>query len=185
MPRAIAHNRRERTLPWRARVRPIVAVLGLWASVCPASARADGPPRPPVATTDIDADARRLFAAIQSGDADAAVPFFLSREAYVEVKAVRDPTPYYARLLRAFRKDIELCGREHPGIATAEYVEFVPAPRARWIPPGKEANRLGYYARYRSRIRYRVSSGRVKELEIRVLIDHGGRWSISHLRPFK
>ncbi len=140
-------------------------------------------PRPPAGNDTLEADARKLFEAIQKGDPELGVPFFLPRETYAEVKAVKDPNPPYDRLLKVFKKDVLLCKKEHPGIERGEFVSFEPAPRTKWMATGREVNKVGYFVRYRSRLNYTVD-GKPRVLEVRVMLDAGGRWTISHLRPF-
>jgi hypothetical protein len=166
----------------RLMLRVLVACVLAMGMAGPALAQKT-PPRPPAGNDTLDGDARKLFEAIQKGDPELAVPFFLPRETYAEVKAVKDPTPHYERLLKVFKRDVVQCKKEHPGIERGEFVSFEPSPRTKWMAAGREVNRVGYFVRYRSRLNYTVD-GKPRALEVRVMLDAGGRWTISHLRPF-
>ena len=60
----------------------------------------------------------------------------------------------------------------------------VPDDRARWIEPGEEGNKLGYYRVYGTRIVYEVD-GKERTFDVSSLISWRGEWYVVHLTGFK
>jgi hypothetical protein len=52
------------------------------------------------------------------------------------------------------------------------------------VPPGEEANKIGYWRSFKGRLRFEAD-GKPDELEVRVVITWQGRWYITHLSKFK
>jgi hypothetical protein len=129
----------------------------------------------------------RLVAAIAHDDPQRARPAFFPVVAYQQVKAIQDPErDWQARLVRAFERDIHdyhrMLGREAAG---AQLVGLVSSGRApRWMAPGSEGNRVGYYRMTRSRLRIRLADGAERDLELTSLISWRGAWYVVHLHGF-
>ncbi len=127
---------------------------------------------------------RLLFSAIVKDDANIALPFFFPQVAYKQVKDIQDPdTDYERRLIAAFRRDIhthhQAMGKfrdeaEFVGVRVAEHL-------AKWVPPGKEANKVGYFRVLRSVLLYRDQLGRNRELNLLSMISWRGEWYVVHL----
>jgi hypothetical protein len=131
---------------------------------------------------------QRVADAILSGDVEKARSSFFPLLAYAQVKDVQKPErDYRYRLLAHFERDVseyhKLLGRD------AERAEFlgvsVPEERVEWMKPGKEGNRLGYFRVLRSRLRFRLPSGKEQTLELTSLISWRGEWYIVHLHGFE
>jgi len=60
----------------------------------------------------------------------------------------------------------------------------VPERRARWVEPGEEWNRLGYWRVYGSELRVEAG-GRTHTIAIRSLISWRGEWYVVHLNAMK
>ena len=60
----------------------------------------------------------------------------------------------------------------------------IPDDRARWIDPGDEYNKLGYYRVYGTRVRYEID-GKESSFEVTSLISWRGEWYVVHLTGFK
>jgi hypothetical protein len=54
----------------------------------------------------------------------------------------------------------------------------------KWVKPGDEANKIGYYRAFHGRLHYTVG-GRDAEIEVHTLITWQGRWFVTHLRKLK
>ncbi len=54
----------------------------------------------------------------------------------------------------------------------------------KWVPPGDEANHIGYYRAFRGKLRYRLH-GKEHSVEVHTIITWQGRWYVTHLRKFK
>lgn len=141
-------------------------------------------PRPPAG--DAEARARHLFEALRTGAPDrveAAMDFFLPREPFLAIKDMSGAAGYFNTLTRAYRRDIDAYRRELPSLATATFARFELSRACAWMSPGREANRLPYWSCYRSRL-FVNAGGRERALEVRVMINWGDRWYVTHLRPF-
>jgi hypothetical protein len=144
--------------------------------------------RPSATSPEFEARARALWDAIVNDDPERAMPFFFPREAYEQVKDVRDPArDWRVRLVAAYARDIREYARELGAKrAHATFVSLdVPERAARWVEPGEEWNRLGYYRVFGSRLRYRDASGRSGELVVKSLISWRGEWFVVHLARVK
>ena len=54
----------------------------------------------------------------------------------------------------------------------------------KWVPPGDEANKIGYYRSFRGKLRYRIE-GELSTIEVHTIISWQGKWYITHLSKFK
>lgn len=126
-----------------------------------------------------------LWQAIITGNPTTALPFFFPKTAYLQVKAIANPSAdYQNRLIDWYRLDIEaahaLLGSH---AATATFVRVtVPTAQARWITPGVEFNKGSYYRVYGTRLYYEVN-GVTKSIGIFSLISWRGEWYVVHLGP--
>ncbi|MEZ4220565.1 MAG: hypothetical protein R3B13_06505 [Polyangiaceae bacterium] len=132
--------------------------------------------------------ASTLFTAMQKDDPSLAKGLFFPIEAYRQVKAIAKPErDYERRLIANFERDIhkyhKLLG---PNPENAKLVELaVPEDRARWMKPGSEGNKLGYFRVLRSRLRFADGKGKERELEITSLISWRGEWYVVHIHGFE
>jgi hypothetical protein len=173
---------------------PLTADAGSAAeSLVPALLTADGRPlpqtrdRPSAESPSFQSRLDLLVAAIAHDDPERALPAFFPRVAYEQVKAVANPgRDWEQRLVGAFRRDIHeyhaLLGSE-ARLARLDAL-VLDERRVRWMEPGAEGNRLGYHRVTRSRLRLRLASGAVRELELTSLIAWRGEWYVVHLHGF-
>jgi hypothetical protein len=130
-------------------------------------------------------EARRdaLWDAIVSDDPDRAMPFFFPLAAYRQVKDVPDPgADWKHRLVAAYRRDIHaLHARLGADAGTAKFLGIdVPEARARWVEPGEEWNKIGYYRVFGSKLRY-SAAGEEHSFDVKSLISWRGEWFVVHL----
>lgn len=134
-----------------------------------------------------DARVAALWEGIVLDDPDRALPCFFPLGAYEQVKAVGNPAAdWRRRLVAAYKRDIHaLHGRLGDRAKSAKLVRVdVPDDRAKWIDPGDEYNKLGYWRVYGTKIVYEVA-GRERTFEISSLISWRGEWYVVHLTGFK
>ncbi len=131
--------------------------------------------------------ARSLWDAIVQDNAELALPFFFPVSAYRQVKAIPSPeADWNRRLVGNFRRDVHRL-HEKLGAAgrDARLVELeVPTPRARWVEPGEEANKVGYYRVYGTKLRYETDRG-AAAIDVSSMISWRGEWYVVHLSGFK
>lgn len=144
--------------------------------------------RPTVTSQIFDARMRLLARAITTGNADAALPTFFPAVAYAQVKDIPSPEKDWEhRLVGAFRRDIaEYHAKLGKDAASAKLVSVeVPEGAAKFMKPGSEGNRLGYYRVLRSKLVFQLPSGKEEPLELTSMISWRGEWYVVHLHGFK
>ncbi len=144
--------------------------------------------KPAISSPHFQRAMRLLFEAIRDDRPEAALPTFFPVLAYREVKAVAQPErDWKSRLVRNFERDVHEYHRQlGPSIDQAELVGVeVHDERARWMPPGTEGNKLGYWRVLRSELRIRDGRGKERKFELTSLISWRGEWYIVHLHGFE
>ncbi|MBL8740321.1 MAG: hypothetical protein JNK04_04475 [Myxococcales bacterium] len=160
----------------------------------PALTDSDGKPlkqtedRPKADSAAFNARMALLWKAIVSDDPAVAEPAFFPVVAYEQVKDIEKPAvDWKSRLLKAFGRNIhgyhEKLGAE-PDKAVLLGVD-IDDDRVKWMAPGKEGNKVGYYRVTRNRIRYKDAGGKERKLELTSLISWRGEWFVVHLDGFK
>lgn len=144
--------------------------------------------RPTLTSASFQQRVEAVARAIISGDVEPALPAFFPLVAYQQVKDVAKPErDYKFRLLANFKRD--LLEYHHALGAAAAESKFagvtVSEKDAKWMAPGSEGNKLGYFRVLRSRLRFTLPTGRSRELELTSLISWRGEWYVVHLHGFK
>jgi hypothetical protein len=128
--------------------------------------------------------ARALFQAIVKDDPALAEPMWFPREPFIPLKDIKDPGKYWAELHRTYAKDVHALHEKRKSWDGAEFVSFDGWSTPKWVPPGDEANKIGYYRAFRGKLRYKVG-GEDAAMDVHVIITWQGRWYVTHLRKFK
>ncbi len=134
-----------------------------------------------------EARVHALWDGIVADDPDRAMAFFFPLGAYRQVKDVPDPAAdWKRRLVAAYTHDIHaLHARLGDDAANAKLVGLdVPQARARWVEPGEEYNKIGYWRVFGSRLRYDVN-GTSGSFEVKSLISWRGEWYVVHLSAIR
>ncbi|HET9932518.1 MAG TPA: hypothetical protein VFQ35_17570 [Polyangiaceae bacterium] len=127
----------------------------------------------------------RLAQCILRDDPSICSSSFFPLLAYREVKAVEKPErDYQYRLVRHFERDIHEYHKALGDNAKFEGID-VPEASARWMKPGSEGNKLGYYRVLRSRLRFTKSNGKAQNFELTSMISWRGEWYVVHLHGFE
>ena len=177
---------------------PIAASAPAIASAAPAAtasaASADAPDptwnlkndqRPSAPTEDLTTKAAHLFTAVQKDDATLAADFFFPRNAFLQVKDIGNPGKYWDQLFRTYNRDVHDLHIKHKAkMAGAQFVDIQAGSPAKWVPPGEEANKIGYFRSFNAKVRYRVGET-YGHFDVRVQITWQGKWFITHLLPWK
>lgn len=136
------------------------------------------PARP--APGDVSDRARHLVEALNSGNSDGALDFFLPLDPFLAIKDMSGAAGYHARLIREYRRDIETYRSQLPRGQRVEFVRFDPSRSCTWMAVGREWNRLPYWSCYGSRLVVRANNREIS-LRVNVLIHWGDRWYVTHL----
>lgn len=126
--------------------------------------------------------------AILADDAGPARPAFFPVVAYRMVKAIQDPDrDWKLRLLANFARDVHEYRRRLGREASAAHFAGIDVPQdgARWMKPGSEGNKLGYYRVLHSQLRFTLSNGRDQSFELTSMISWRGEWYVVHLNGFR
>ena len=126
--------------------------------------------------------------AIISGNAEPASVAFFPLVAYQQVKDVAKPErDYRFRLLANFKRDV--ASYHHALGSNAAEAKFsgvtVSERDAKWMAPGSEGNKLGYFRVLRSHLHFTLPTGRTRDLELTSLISWRGEWYVVHLHGFE
>jgi hypothetical protein len=129
-----------------------------------------------------------LFQAIVEDRPELANDAFFPVIAYEQVKDVQKPArDHKYRLMAAFYRNIHEYHRKlarQDGPLTLISVE-PPSVKARFMEPGSEGNKLGYYRMLRAHLKYTDTKGQIGSLEITSMISWRGEWYVVHLNGFK
>jgi hypothetical protein len=139
---------------------------------------------PPLATDELTERARGLFQAIVRDDPALGEPLWFPREPFIPLKDVKGPERYWENLHSTYVLDIHALHRKRKSWDGAEFVGFVTGSTPKWVKPGDEVNKIGYYRSFRGKLRYRIDS-QVYSIEVHTIISWQGKWYITHLRKFK
>ncbi len=126
--------------------------------------------------------------AIISGDAEPASAAFFPLVAYQQVKDVAKPErDYRFRLLANFKRDVlEYHHALGAAAADAKFSRVTVSERdTKWMEPGSEGNKLGYFRVLRSHLHFTLPAGRSRDFELTSLISWRGEWYVVHLHGFK
>lgn len=138
-------------------------------------------------TTDspvFERNAKALWRAVVADDPSVGETAFFPLAAYVQIKAIADPTAdWHNRLIADFATDVHAL---HAQLGTdARRATFlgltVPDANAEWIVPGVEYNSGSYWRVFGSTLRYRLPDGTEHELPVTSLISWRGEWYVVHL----
>ena len=144
--------------------------------------------RPTLTSASFQQRVAALAQAIISGELEPASGAFFPLVAYRQVKDVAKPErDYEFRLLAHFKRDLlEYHRALGSGSAAAQFQGItVPESSARWMAPGSEGNKLGYFRVLRSGLRFALPTGRTRDFELTSMISWRGEWYVVHLHDFK
>lgn len=129
-----------------------------------------------------------LVRAIATDQPEVALPAFFPVEAYRQVKAIEKPErDWQTRLVGAFRRNVHEYHRKLGGASsTARFLRLeVPEAAVKWMKPGSEGNRVGYFRVLRSRLVVATDEPAEVPLEVTSLISWRGHWFVVHLHGFQ
>lgn len=141
--------------------------------------------RPEAKGAAFDARVAALWDGIVKDDPERALDFFFPLAAYAQVKDVGSPArDWRFRLVAAYAADIHELHKTIGKGATFVALD-VPDARARWVEPGEEYNKLGYWRVYGTKLRWDTASGAHRSADVKSLISWRGEWFVVHLSAIK
>jgi hypothetical protein len=126
---------------------------------------------------------RKLFEAVRTDDASLAADFFFPAAAFDLVKNMENPGRYHEKLVGWYAEDIHLAHTTAPDIEALVYDGFETG-KCRWMEPNTEGNKLPYWA-CRYNYFYGKSGDKRRRFDLRVMINWGKRWYVTHLGPVR
>jgi len=127
---------------------------------------------------------RALLDAIVHDDVAKADAFFFPQEPFTPLKDIQDPDRYWKHLYRAYEQDIHKLHRRHRDWTGVTFESIEPGTPPVWVPPGDEANKIGYFRSWGTKLRYRLGD-ELYTVKIHTIISWQGQWHITHLLPWK
>lgn len=167
----------------------VVELTGAGAPIAaPATLAADNKVEAPLEAEDLTQRAKELFEGIVKNEPSLGDPFWFPREPFIPLKDVKDPGKYWDNLHRAYHNDIKALHRKRKGVngawEGAQFKGFEVGSRPKWVPPGDEANKIGYYRSFHGKLKYEID-GKAASIDVHTIISWQGRWYVTHLSKFK
>ncbi|EYF02262.1 hypothetical protein [Chondromyces apiculatus] len=145
---------------------------------------ADNKILPPRESAELTERARGLFDAIVKNEGALGEAFWFPKEPFIPLKDVKGPGKYWDNLHATYLNDIRQQHRKRKSWEGATFVGFQLGSTPKWVPPGDEANKIGYYRSFRGKLRYEIE-GKTHTIDVHTVISWQGRWYITHLNRFK
>lgn len=163
------------------------AATALDAGAVDASARAeakDNMVRPALDSEELQQHAHALFDAIVRDEPPVGDPFWFPKEPFVPLKDVKGPDKYWDNLHRAYANDIRALHKKRRSWDGAKFVHFTVGSTPKWVKPGDEANKIGYFRSFRGKLSYEIG-GETSTIDVHTIISWQGSFFVTHLRKFK
>jgi hypothetical protein len=138
--------------------------------------------KPTAQSSSFQARVQGLWQAIVADTPGPGMPFFFPLSAYLQVKAISNPTgDWNTRLVANYGADIHALHAQLGAAASrAKLVDLQVPDAAQWILPGAEANKGSYWRVYGTVLRYSVD-GVVSTFPVTSMISWRGEWYVVHL----
>ncbi len=139
---------------------------------------------PPLESEELTLRAKKLLDAIVHDDPAIGESFWFPKEPFIPLKDVKGPDKYWNNLHATYERDIHALHRKRKSWEGATFVSFKMGSTPKWVPPGDEANKIGYYRSFRGKLTYRIDEKNTT-IEVHTIISWQGEWFITHLSKFK
>lgn len=139
---------------------------------------------PPLESEELTARAKQLFEAIVHDDPALGESFWFPKEPFIPLKDVKGPDKYWNNLHATYARDIHALHRKRKSWDGATFVGFKVGSTPKWVPPGDEVNKIGYYRSFRGKLTYRIDD-KNSTIDVHTIISWQGEWFITHLSKWK
>lgn len=171
---------------------PVVPSVAPSATPAPVEPESDAGAPPVVADNKVEPTqgpellerARALLLAIAEDDPARAEAFWFPKEPFIPLKDVKDPGKYWRELHRMYANDIHALHKKRKSWDGVELVSFDGWSRPKWVKPGDEVNKIGYYRAFHGKLRYELGEAE-GVIDVHTIITWQGRWYCTHLRKIK
>jgi hypothetical protein len=136
---------------------------------------------PPADHRDLDQRAAALFEAVVKDDPALGESFWFPKAPFIPLKDPPDPDLYWEKLHRAYADDIHSAHGSRASWDGATFDHFEIGSSPRWMNPGDEHNRIGYYRSQGGTIVYRIGEEN-GALAVDTIITWQGQWFVTHMR---
>jgi hypothetical protein len=100
------------------------------------------------------------------------------------LKDIKDPGKYWDQLHRAYANDIHVLHKKRASWDGVVFKRFELGSTPKWVKPGEEANKIGYYRSFHGKIHYEIG-GEASSIDVHTVITWQGRFFVTHLNKFK
>ena len=170
---------------------PVAHVADAGGDASPPAAPAEAAPPfaadnklPPTEGPELQERAKGLLEAVIQDDPKLGDPFWFPKEPFIPLKDVKGPDKYWEQLHRTYGTDVHALHKKRKSWSGVAFERFEMGSKPKWVKPGEEANKIGYYRSFRGKLHYTVE-GKSESFEVRTVITWQGRWYITHLSKFK
>ncbi len=139
---------------------------------------------PGISNEELQSRAKSLFEAIVKDEPIRGESFWFPKEPFIPLKDVKGPEKYWNTLHKTYERDIHLLHKEKKSWEGATFEEFSLGSSPRWVKPGEEANKIGYFRSFHGKIKYH-QNGTLHQIDVHTVITWQGDWFCTHLRDFK
>jgi hypothetical protein len=145
---------------------------------------ADNQVKPITDSEELQRRAKLLLDAVASDEPAGADPFWFPNEPFLVLKDIKDPGKYWDQLHRAYAKDIHTLHAKRKSWDGVVFKRFELGSTPKWVKPGEEANKIGYYRSFHGQIHYEIG-GEASSIDVHTVITWQGRFYVTHLNKFK
>jgi hypothetical protein len=150
----------------------------------PAPLVADNQIKPISDADELQQRAKLLLEAIATDKAETADPFWFPKEPFIPLKDIKDPGKYWEQLHHTYGNDIHALHGKRKSWDGVVFKRWEMGSAPKWVKPGEEGNRIGYYRSFHGKIHYEVG-GEASSIDVLVVITWQGHWYCTHLNKFK
>ncbi len=125
---------------------------------------------------------RLMVDAINQKKPQVAASAFFPADPFRNLKGIQDPDAYHKQLVSWFEQDLQREQIRYEKELPLTYLGFQKGS-CKWKEPGSEANTIAYWSCYRNQMKVKTSKGAEVTIKVRVMINWGSEWYVTHLGP--
>jgi hypothetical protein len=154
------------------------------ASAAPAPVVADNQVKPISDADELQHRAKLLLDAVAADEPGGADPFWFPEQPFLVLKDIKDPGKYWSQLHHAYANNIHALHKQKKSWDGVVFKRFELGSTPKWVKPGEEANKIGYFRSFHGKIHYELG-GEAGSIDVHTVITWQGLWYVTHLSKFK